>query len=233
MPLYPRKRTLRAHLSADHSRCYRRTGRALQLQCALARSSRMSTTRQRCAYIAAGMAWLDVSHLRIEWRQRPARSVSSTTPRAHASSMQPVLDNRHVEIICAPSARVNVSVLYQFIDTASSPRPTSVAPRRGFSRSSSAWPGRSQKDGLPSYRGGSAFSRRFKAINSRTGGAAWSLPLLIGSGNGRQDARPCFAHLPVALLRRRRLDFGLPDFGFGLFCARSSRSRHSLGGALT
>src|SRR5262249_20155594 len=51
---------------------------------------------QRCAYIAAGMAWLDVSHLRIEWRQRPARSVSSTTPRAHASSMQPVLDNRHV-----------------------------------------------------------------------------------------------------------------------------------------
>src|SRR5262249_54542393 len=63
---------------------------------ALARSSRMSTTRQRCAYIAAGMAWLDVSHLRIEWRQRPARSVSSTTPREHASSMQPVLDNSHV-----------------------------------------------------------------------------------------------------------------------------------------
>src|SRR5262249_45561761 len=42
-------------------------------------------------------------------------------------------------------------------------------------------------------------------------------------GNGRQDARPCFAHLPVALLRGRRLDFGLPDFGFGLFCARFSR----------
>src|SRR5215467_11835879 len=31
-PLYPRKRTLRAYLSADHSRRYRRTGRALQLQ---------------------------------------------------------------------------------------------------------------------------------------------------------------------------------------------------------
>src|SRR5262249_55005133 len=33
------------------------------------------------------------------------------------------------------------------------------------------------------------------------GGAAWSLPLLIGGGNGRQDARPCFAHR----LRRRIL----------------------------
>jgi hypothetical protein len=29
-----------------------------------------------------------------------------------------------------------------------------VAPRRGFSRSGGAWLGRSQKDGLPSYRGG-------------------------------------------------------------------------------
>jgi hypothetical protein len=28
------------------------------------------------------------------------------------------LDNRHVEIVCAASARVNVSVLYQFIDIA-------------------------------------------------------------------------------------------------------------------
>jgi hypothetical protein len=28
------------------------------------------------------------------------------------------LDNRHVEIVCAASARVNVSVLYQFVDTA-------------------------------------------------------------------------------------------------------------------
>src|SRR5262245_23261433 len=223
MPLYPRKRTLRAHLSADHSRCYRRTGRALQLQCALARSSRMSTTRQRCAYIAAGMAWLDVSHLRIEWRQRPAHSVSSTTPRAHARSVPPVLGNRHVEIACAASAHVNVSVLYQFIDTASSPRPTSVAPRRGFSRSSSAWPGRSQKDGLPSYRGGTYFIAVQGNQLAHTGGAAWLLPLSIGDGNGHQDTRPCFAHLPVALLRGRRLDFGLPDFGFGLFCARFSR----------
>jgi hypothetical protein len=28
------------------------------------------------------------------------------------------LDNRHVEIVCAALAHVNVSVLYQFVDTA-------------------------------------------------------------------------------------------------------------------
>src|SRR5262249_30380318 len=70
----------------------------------------------------------------------------------------------------AASARVNVSVLYQFVDTATRPWPTFVAPRRGFSRSGSAELGRSQKDGLPSCRAGRArFSAvRFKAINSRT-----------------------------------------------------------------
>src|SRR5262249_40156509 len=39
-------------------------------------------------------------------------------------------DNRHVEIVCAASARVNVSVLYQFVDTAKPLCPTSIAPRR-------------------------------------------------------------------------------------------------------
>ena len=34
---------------------------------------------------------------------------------------------RHVEILCAALARVNVSVLYQFVDTAKRPLPTSVA----------------------------------------------------------------------------------------------------------
>jgi hypothetical protein len=33
-------------------------------------------------------------------------------------------DNRHVEIVCAASARVNVSVLYQFVDTANRTWPT-------------------------------------------------------------------------------------------------------------
>jgi hypothetical protein len=42
------------------------------------------------------------------------------------------LDNRHVEVLCAVSAHANVSVLYQFVDTAKRPWPTRVAPRRGF-----------------------------------------------------------------------------------------------------
>src|SRR5262249_31698700 len=40
------------------------------------------------------------------------------------------LDNRHVGIVCAASAHVNASLLYQFVDTAKRPWPTSVAPRR-------------------------------------------------------------------------------------------------------
>src|SRR5262245_47901142 len=40
------------------------------------------------------------------------------------------LDNRHVEIVCAASARVNVSVLYQFVDTAN--WPLLASPRGGF-----------------------------------------------------------------------------------------------------
>ena len=39
---------------------------------------------------------------------------------------------RHVEILCAALARVNVSVLYQLVDTVSPPWPTSVAPRGAF-----------------------------------------------------------------------------------------------------
>ena len=84
------------------------------------------------------------------------------------------LDNRHVEIVCAASARVNVSVLYQFVDTAMRPWPTSIAPRRGFSRSGSAWLGRSQKVGLPSCCGGSY--QRFKAIDSRERGSLVAAP---------------------------------------------------------
>src|SRR5262245_61884459 len=96
-----------------------------------------------------------------------------------------------------------------------------ASPHGGSPRSGSAWLGRSQKDGLPSRRGEHSAVQGHQLAH--TGRAAWSLPLSIGDGNGHQDTRPCFAHLPVALLRGRRLDFGLPDFGFGLFCARFSR----------
>jgi len=76
---------------------------------------------------------------------------------------------------CAALAHVNVSVLYQFVDTAKPPWPTSVAPRRGLSRSGSAWPGRSQKDGLPSCRGRVCI-QRFKAIDSREEGQPGCCP---------------------------------------------------------
>src|SRR5262245_46118649 len=84
------------------------------------------------------------------------------------------LDNRHVEIVCAASARVNVSVFYQFVDTTNRPSPTSVALCGGESRSGSAWLGRSQKDVLP--RGGRRFIRGQGYQLAHTGGAAWSLP---------------------------------------------------------
>jgi hypothetical protein len=86
-------------------------------------------------------------------------------------------NQRYGEVVCAASARVNVSVLYQFVDTANRPWPTSVAPRRGFSRSGSVWLGRSQKDGLPSYRGGTYFIAVQGHQLAHRGGAAWSLPL--------------------------------------------------------
>ena len=57
------------------------------------------------------------------------------------------LDNHQVEILCAPSAGVNVS--YQPVDTATRPQPTSIALAAGLSRSGSARIGRSRKGGLP------------------------------------------------------------------------------------
>src|SRR5215471_13993400 len=56
------------------------------------------------------------------------------------------------------------------------------------------------------------------------GGAAWSLPLLIGGGNGCQVARPRFALLPVAVLRSLRLGGGSRHFWLGVFCPRYSRN---------
>jgi len=75
--------------------------------------------------------------------------VRSATPRARAQHAAGNLDNRHVEILCAASACVNVSVFYQPLTAPTALGLLGVAPRRGFSRSGSAWLGRSQKDGLP------------------------------------------------------------------------------------
>jgi len=83
-----------------------------------------------------------------------------------ASSAAGNLDNRHVEIVCAASAHVNVSVLYQFVDSANWSWPTDVGSAAAKSRSGSARFGRSQKDGLPCCRGGT-FHSRFKVIDAR------------------------------------------------------------------
>jgi hypothetical protein len=62
--------------------------------------------------------------------------------------------NRHVGIVGAAQIRVNVRIFLPTVDSANGPWPTcGVGPRRGPSRSSSAWLGRSQKDGLPAAAG--------------------------------------------------------------------------------
>src|SRR5262249_396634 len=60
--------------------------------------------------------------------------------------------------------------------TANWPCPTGDAPAAGKSRSGSAWLGRSQKDGLPTYRGDISLPVQGHQLAHR-GGAAWSLPL--------------------------------------------------------
>jgi hypothetical protein len=54
---------------------------------------------------------------------------------------------------CAAPARGQCKDFLPTVDTANRPWPTWRRSARGVSRSGSAWPGRSQKDGLPSARG--------------------------------------------------------------------------------
>src|SRR5262249_45787524 len=125
-------------------------------------------------------------------------------------------DNRHVEIVCAASAHVNVSVLYQFVDTAKRPWPIRVTPRQESPRSGSAWLGRSQKDGLPTCHGEGCISR-LKAINSRKGeGAAWSLPL----SNREREWTPRRAMLLCSPPCRSSAEAS-PGVGVTLFWVRS------------
>jgi hypothetical protein len=73
--------------------------------------------------------------------------------------------------------------------------------------------------------------------STRARGAAPSLPLLIGSRNGRQDhARPRFARGLVARLHSRRLGCGSRCLRLGLrraCCGRRSRRRSTKAPALT
>src|SRR5215468_2852559 len=197
-------------------------------------ASSAETTRCRARTPALGTLPLEPSQAVRQGREIEARSASSCceTPVRRALRATGNLDNRHVEIVCAASAHVNVSVLYQLLTPPSGLGLLASPSRQVPFRSGSASLGRSQKDGLPSCRAGrSLVLVRFGSRPSTRaqGGSLSRCPFLIGSGNGCQDAQPCFARRPVALLRRRRLDFGSPCFGFGLFRARRRRrSRDSL-----
>ena len=133
------------------------------------------------------------------------------------------LDNRHVAIVCAASTRVNVSAFLPTVDSANCPWPTWRRSAAGLfavgQRVARSFPERWPADLLRGHEDyGSRPSTRAQ------GGAAWSLPLLIGGGNGRQVARPRFALLPVAVLRSLRLGGGSRHFWLGVFCPRYSRN---------
>src|SRR6516225_3459138 len=104
------------------------------------------------------------------------------------------------------AAPVNVSVLYQFVDTANRPWPTNVAPAAGLLL------GRQRAARSP---------ERWPAVPPRAtraqGGAAWSLPLQIGEMDAKTRNLALLAALSVALLHRHCLDDGSRCFRLGLF----------------
>src|SRR5262245_19533632 len=96
----------------------------------------------------------------------------------HAASN---LDNRHAEIVCAASARVNVSVLYQFVDTAKRPWPTGVLAASTLGRI--AWGSVAPRKMACRLAREGKHSQRFKAINSRTReGQLGRCPFQSGTG---------------------------------------------------
>jgi len=89
------------------------------------------------------------------------------------------LDNRHVAIVCAASTRVNVSAFLPTVDSANCPWPTWRRSAAGLfavgQRVARSFPERWPADLLRGHEDyGSRPSTRAQ------GGAAWSLPLLIG-----------------------------------------------------
>src|SRR5262245_5735882 len=199
-------------------------------------ASSAATTRCRARALALGTLPLDPSQAVRQGREIEARSASSCCERPvilrAARSMPPVISTIVMSRLFARRQRASMSAYF----TNSLTPPTGLG-LLGSLRAAGLLPvgqrvARSLPERWPAVPAarGKLVLVRFKAIDSRTGeGQPDRCPFLIGSRNGRQDARPCFARRPVAALRRRRLDFGSPYFGFGLFCARSSgRSRHSL-----
>src|SRR5262245_17712799 len=130
--------------------------------------------------IGIGHAAAHSSQAVRQGREIEARSASSCCDRPvrlrAPRSMPPVVSTIVMSgIVGAARIRVNVRIFYQALTS-----PTGLgllaSPAAGSPRSGSAWLGRSQKDGLPAARG-EVHYRRLKTIDSRWGGAAWSLPL--------------------------------------------------------
>src|SRR5262249_55717475 len=165
--------------------------------------------------------------------REPARSSNdrSTGTRA-ARNMPPVISTLVMSRLFARRQRTSMSAYF----TNSLTPPTGlgllgIARRQVYSGSGSARLGL-QKDGLPTCRGGHGFSSVQGHQHAHRGGHPRRCSFLIGSRNGRQDAPPCFARRPFALLRRHCLDYGSRCLRLGLFCARRSwdirRSREVL-----
>jgi hypothetical protein len=76
----------------------------------------------------------------LDWQIARLRTFDTARSAQHTASDS---NQRHVEILSAASAGVDVSVVYQLVDTANVPWPTSIALAAGFPRSGSAWLGRS------------------------------------------------------------------------------------------
>src|SRR5262245_22369554 len=185
--------------------------------------------------LALGTLPLEPSQAVRQGREIEARSASSCCERpvrlCAARSMPPVISTIVMLRLFARRQRTSMSAYFTNSLTPSSGLGLLASPLAAGN------PGRAARGSVvprkmacrPAARG-ETFHSRSKAINSRTGeGQPSCCPFLIGSGNGRQDARPCFARLPIGVLRNLRLGGGSRRFWLGLFCARYSRdARRSL-----
>jgi hypothetical protein len=153
-------------------RAPRRTRQAAQNVTGDARLCRDARSRDGSirTELAAGVA------PRCHWRRGLSRAERGT----HADN----LDNRHVEIFCATASARSMSAYF----TNSLTPPTrlgllGVAPRRGFLGRAARGSVAPRKMACRPLRG-KAFSTVQGHQLAHRGGAAWSLPLLIGGRNG-------------------------------------------------
>src|SRR5262245_12134517 len=197
-------------------------------------ASSAETTRCRARALPLGTLPVDPSQAVRQGREIEARSASSCCDRPvrlrAARNMPPVISTIVMSGLFARRQRASMSAYF----TNSLTPPTGLGllalPPRQASPSVGQRVARSLPERWPAVLSrGNAHSQRFKAIDSRTEEGAALVAAPSNWGNGRQDARPCSARLPVAVLRNLRLGGGSGHFWLGLLCARCSRdARRSL-----